>query len=846
MRVRIRKERRAGAAAPSCLLLRTFLRTIVRTFLLALVPAFLLGLLTPPGAHARPVPVPPGWTLTFDDEFSGTALNPRFWTASTGRFPNRSRPLQFFVPGAVHVRNGSLRITSVYHPGGPHQYTSGDVRTLGKFCQQYGRVETRCRFPKGYGAWPAVYLLPADESWPPEIDVAEFIGRDPHELWLTNHWKDSAGDHQQENRNYVAPPAVDWGRWHTYRVEWRPGVVRWTVDGVPRGTVYGPVSDKPMYLRINLMVGGEFAEAPDPRAWPQTLQVDFIRVYQKKGGPPPIYSPVPHFFVPPPPAPALSPAPAPPGGRGATKRGPEIGGGVFVLALMGLVWLGMRRGRPAADAGTAALAAGTGAAALGYLVFRAQIVNWAAWGIALPLFLAETHGLLQTLGWQYTLWPRRPRPLCPAADPPPRPVFVFVPTVNEGVDVVGPTVQGALAARAAYQAENPDASVRIVVCNDGLVGGYAAWAEIDALARDLGVECVTRTVGGGAKAGNLEHVRQQVGAIGDALVVIFDADQIAAPEFLLRTLPPFADPAVGWVQTGQFYRNTDSAVARWAGDQQALFYEVLCPGKAALNSAFICGTNVVIRAAALDEIGGLPQDSVTEDFAASLRLHARWRGVFLPGRLATGLGPMDLSAYFTQQGRWASGTLGVLRQDWRRLFLPGAGGLSFAQRVQYTLSCTHYLCGLRDLVYLVVPAVYLLSGVSALTETGAEAFLSRFVPYFALSQIAFWRAARGRTTLRGIALGFGSFPVLLHSLLQVVWGRRIGFAVTPKRRLARRPRLPLLGQTLAALVCLGGLLTLLHPAADEARALGSGFWLLAMLLLLGSVLWLGFRDRRQG
>jgi cellulose synthase (UDP-forming) len=174
--------------------------------------------------------------------------------------------------------------------------------------------------------------------------------------------------------------------------------------------------------------------------------------------------------------------------------------------------------------------------------------------------------------------------------------------------------------------------VEVVVCNDGLVAGAPSTSGVAALAQHLGVRCITRSTPGGAKAGNLEHARQLLGAVGDSLVVIFDADQVADPEFLCRTIPHFADRRIGWVQTGQYYRNLDNPVARWANDQQSLFYSVLCPGKSRQNAAFICGTNVVIRARALDEIGGLPTDSVTEDFAASIRLHSRWRSVFLPAR----------------------------------------------------------------------------------------------------------------------------------------------------------------------------------------------------------------------
>src|SRR5260370_5050524 len=146
--------------------------------------------------------------------------------------------------------------------------------------------------------------------------------------------------------------------------------------------------------------------------------------------------------------------------------------------------------------------------------------------------------------------------------------------------------------------------------------------------------------------------------------------------------------------SGQYYANLDNPVSRWADDQQSMFYNLLCPGKAALNAAFICGTNVVIRAAALDEIGGLPQDSVTEDFAASIALHPSWRSFYLTDVLATGLQPLDVPSYLKQQGRWALGTMSVFRTHWREIFLPKKQGLRIGQRVQYFLACTHYLCGL--------------------------------------------------------------------------------------------------------------------------------------------------------
>ena len=788
-----------------------------------------------------------GWHLTFDDEFSGSSLDTRKWTASEGTFENRANPLQYFLPSEVSVGRGHLSLTSEQRSSHGYGYTSGEIRTLDKFCQLYGRLEVRCRFPTAPGTWSAVYLLPADNRWPPEIDACEFIGRDPSKVYLTNHWQDAFGQHKQEDRNWMNP-AINWGAWHTYAVEWKPRSIQWFVDGVgvPRGPVVGPASAIPMYIRINTSVGGGFANEPQPGAWPQTFELDYVRMYQRNGGPAPILKPVPRFTPPPPPSysPPMPPEPtAPEAEADQDGQGGMDGWGLFFLLATPLVvwwWRGGLDGRRAAR--TAALAVGVWLSAGGYLLFRVQVIHWAAWWIALPLLLAEMHGLLHALGLQYTLWPR-PAPVVYAEEnPSERPIFILIPTVNEGQDVLEMTVEGALRTRAHYLGRFPEAQVTVVVCNDGYVAGYPDWYAAEKLAERLGVVCVTRAVGGGAKAGNIEWARQAVGAVGDALLVLFDADQIAEEDFLAQTALPFADPSIGWVQTGQYYRNLENPVACWANDQQSLFYQVLCPGKAALNAAFICGTNVMLRAEALDEIGGLPQDSVTEDFAASLLLHPRWRSLFLPDVLAQGLGPMDLKSYFAQQGRWATGTLGVLRRHWRMLLLPG-GGLSLPQRVQYGLACTHYLSGLRDLVYLLVPFLFLLLGVSALRGADMPTFLGRFLPYFLFSQLAFWHAAAGKTTWRGLVLSFGSFPVLLASLLLVVLGQKTRFAITPKHRSGVRAAPPLLPQLLAGALCLVGLVMAAASPEDKTLVLLSALWLLVMLLMLGGVVWLGLQDR---
>jgi cellulose synthase/poly-beta-1,6-N-acetylglucosamine synthase-like glycosyltransferase len=414
-----------------------------------------------------------------------------------------------------------------------------------------------------------------------------------------------------------------------------------------------------------------------------------------------------------------------------------------------------------------------------YLFWRLSVNQWQIWWLSAPLLLAELFTALHILGYQYTIWPRRIRPLSLICDSSALPVFIFIPTVNEGAEILGPTIAGAIATRDFFLAKHPKAAVRIIVCNDGLVANIDDWQLVERLSESLGVECITRQQRGGAKAGNIENARQQVGATGDNLLVVLDADQIAELDFLCRTIEPFSDPEVGWVQTRQFYRNTNFQVARWAENQATLFYDLVCPGKSAINASYICGTNVTIRASVLDQIGGFPTDSVTEDFAASIRTHQNWRSVYLKDVLAKGLGPLDVTGYMVQQSRWARGTLGVVRSDWRRL-LPSKGGLNFDQRVQYFLSGTHYLCGLRDLIFLSTALVSLYLDTSPIKSVSISTIAWYLVPYILASQILIFVQAGSLSVASGMVIGYISFPTLVFSTLEAMINRKMRFRVTPK------------------------------------------------------------------
>jgi len=149
------------------------------------------------------------------------------------------------------------------------------------------------------GTWPAVYMIPYDDTWPPEIDIAEATGRWPTTRMVNNHWKDQDGRHLQWAGTFE-DPAYDRTQWHTHRVVWDRGCMRFYDDGKLIGATSpdNGIADMPMYLRINLVVGGWGSSAPLPgnppprdlalTSWPQYFDVDYIRVYQRADRPLPV------------------------------------------------------------------------------------------------------------------------------------------------------------------------------------------------------------------------------------------------------------------------------------------------------------------------------------------------------------------------------------------------------------------------------------------------------------------------------------------------------------------------------------------------------------------------------
>jgi beta-glucanase (GH16 family) len=150
----------------------------------------------------------------------------------------------------------------------------------GSFAQRYGYFELRAKPPRGKGLWPAFWLLPKRTgAWPPELDVMEQIGSQPHTVLMAQHYRDPAGVPGKHSRTWTGPDFT--AGFHTFGMSWSPEAVVWYIDGVERFRSHLDIPAEEMYLLVNLAVGGEVAGEPDATTrFPSHLEVDYVRVWK--------------------------------------------------------------------------------------------------------------------------------------------------------------------------------------------------------------------------------------------------------------------------------------------------------------------------------------------------------------------------------------------------------------------------------------------------------------------------------------------------------------------------------------------------------------------------------------
>lgn len=240
--------------------------------------------------------------LTFSDEFSslnlqssGGTWRTSFWDGEGGRTLASNAELQIYMDEAylglgvnpfsiqdgvlnIHADNASAEVQAATG----YDYTSGMLSSKGSFTQTYGYFEIKCEMPQGQGTWPAFWMLPADGSWPPELDVVEALGSDTSTMFMTAH-SNSTGEHTKTGfTSWVGDVSAGM---HTYGVLWTPEELVWYVDGAEVFRTATPDDmHQPMYMVTNLAIGGNLPGDPDSDFSGADFKIDYIHAYQLNDG----------------------------------------------------------------------------------------------------------------------------------------------------------------------------------------------------------------------------------------------------------------------------------------------------------------------------------------------------------------------------------------------------------------------------------------------------------------------------------------------------------------------------------------------------------------------------------
>jgi len=260
------------------------------------------------------------WTLVWNDEFEGDALDTTKWDYQYGTGSEYglsgwgNEEQQYYQAENVSVSDGILKIEARKENVGNQPYTSGRIRTVNNetseplFEKTYGKFEARMKLPTGNGVWPAFWLLPDLTDNPygtwavsGEIDIMEAKGRLPQESSGTIHYGQVWPNNKYSGGTYNMPEGESIDQYHVYSLEWEPGEMRWYVDGnmfhketswYARGEgkkedyPFPAPFDKDFYILLNLAIGGNFdgGRLPSNSDLPATMEIDYVRVYDKEGG----------------------------------------------------------------------------------------------------------------------------------------------------------------------------------------------------------------------------------------------------------------------------------------------------------------------------------------------------------------------------------------------------------------------------------------------------------------------------------------------------------------------------------------------------------------------------------
>lgn len=237
-------------------------------------------------------------TLAWSDEFDGASINTDNWKFETGATGWGNNELQNYTNGDnAEITDGKLVITAkkVDDNTAVGSYTSSRIISENKQEFLYGRIEIRAKLPSGRGIWPAIWMLGSNfrtDGWPAcgEMDIMEYVGYEPNIIWSTVHTPAGYGANGDGSSKTLTTCEEEF---HVYGLLWTEKKLVFYTDSPDNVThTYAPAVktndnwpfNKSQFLILNVAVGGDWggAQGIDNSIFPQTMEIDYIRVYQEE------------------------------------------------------------------------------------------------------------------------------------------------------------------------------------------------------------------------------------------------------------------------------------------------------------------------------------------------------------------------------------------------------------------------------------------------------------------------------------------------------------------------------------------------------------------------------------
>lgn len=431
----------------------------------------------------------------------------------------------------------------------------------------------------------------------------------------------------------------------------------------------------------------------------------------------------------------------------------------------------------------------------------------------MALYLAETYSILVFLfGAFVSLHPinRKPPPLPKDKSKWPT-VDVFIPTYNEPIDIVKTTVI------ACKQIRYPPDKLQIYILDDGGTvqkrtdpdpeKAKAAWEryeQLKALAKELGVNYITREKNVHAKAGNINNALRLTSKgyynrdtkegewycygippkKGGEIVVIFDCDHVPTVDFLENTVGFFLqDKKLFLVQTPHFFINPippERSLNTFyeAPSENEMFYAKIQKGLDFWNASFFCGSAALFRREVMERVGGISGQTITEDAETALGLHAMgYHSVYLDKPMVCGLSPELFDDFLLQRSRWAQGMIQIFILKNPLL----QKGLKWYQKIAYINSNIFWFFPLVRTIYLIAPILYLIFGLKVYNVSYMQ-IISYTIPYVLnLMLISNYLYGRYRPTFFSEVYEITQSLFLIPSVIGVLLSpKKPTFKVTPK------------------------------------------------------------------